>query len=269
MIRLRDYFAGHPVFTTVELAAFHRQAGSGNIGTLRVLLSRQHARGTVLCVRRGVYVVVPLCTGASDVPMDPVLIASRLAPDAVIGYHSALEFHGHAQSVFRRVQFLTRTAARPCSFRATQFQPVRVPRTLRSGREASLGVEAVDRMGLSVRVTTIERTCVDVLDRPDLGGGWEEVWRSLEAVPRFDLDALAAYALRLGNATTVAKVGYFLELNASRLGTSDALLRRLRRRIPKSKHYIDRGSRHGHRLAPRWNLMVPLDVAEQSWREPG
>jgi predicted transcriptional regulator of viral defense system len=46
----------------------------------------------------------------------------------------------------------------------------------------------VSRSGLSLNVTTFERTLVDVLDAPRHGGGWEEIWRSLESVEFFDID---------------------------------------------------------------------------------
>ena len=47
---------------------------------------------------------------------------------------------------------------------------------------------------------------MDVLDRPDLAGGWEEVWRSLESVEFFDIDQVVRYSLLLENATTCAIV---------------------------------------------------------------
>ena len=60
-------------------------------------------------------------------------------------------------------------------------------------------------------MTGLERTLVDVLNRPDLTGSWEEIWRSLESVEFFDLDKVAEYVHLLGNATTAAKVDFFLE----------------------------------------------------------
>jgi hypothetical protein len=42
-----------------------------------------------------------------------------------------------------------------------------------------------------------------VLDGPEHGGGWEEIWRSLESVEFFDLDAVVTYAVKLGSALTV------------------------------------------------------------------
>ena len=35
--------------------------------------------------------------------------------------------------------------------------------------------------GGQVRVTSLERSLVDLLHSPEHGGGWEEIWRSLEA----------------------------------------------------------------------------------------
>ncbi|MBM4105376.1 MAG: transcriptional regulator [Phycisphaerae bacterium] len=262
---LQVFLARHPVFTGDELAQFHERRGSGTLGTLRVLLSRQRARGRVLSVRRGVYAVVPLGMDSESAPVDPYLVASRLARDSVLAYHTALELHGHAQSAFTRYQFLTRTAARACTFRSAVFQPVRVPRALAGRGGDRIGVQTMDRMGLDLRVTTLERTCVDALDRPDLCGGWEEVVRSLESVPSLDLEAVVAYALRLRSATLAAKVGWFLELNAKRLDVPERAIRRLRSRAPKSRQYLDRGSRRGHRLASGWNLMLPTPLAERRW----
>jgi len=57
-------------------------------------------------------------------------------------------------------------------------------------------------------VTSLERTQVDVLVRPDLGGGLEEVWRFLESVEYFDVERVTNYMLKLRSATAVVKVGF-------------------------------------------------------------
>ena len=78
-------------------------------------------------------------------------------------------------------------------------------------------------------MTTLERTLVDVLDAPRHGGGWEEIWRSLESVEFFDVDAVTDYALKLGSAVTVAKVGFFLEQHREELMLEESHLERLQR----------------------------------------
>jgi predicted transcriptional regulator of viral defense system len=199
--------------------------------------------------------------------VDPYLVASRLAPDAVLAYHTALEAHGRAHSVFERFIYLTGHDTRPLAFRSLSFEGVRPPAALRNKGKENFGVEVVDRSGLSVRVTGLERTLVDVLDRPDLGGGWEEIWRSLESVEFFDVEKIVRYALLLGNATTAAKTGYFLDEHRETLMIEDGHLAKLRRHRPKQPHYMDRPVKGKGRLVSEWNLVVPVQVAERSWEE--
>ena len=86
---------------------------------------------------------------------------------------------------------------------------------------------------------------MDVLDRPDLGGGWEEIWRSLEMVEFFDLDVVIEYTLLLENATTAAKVGFFLEQHKEALMVEASHLDPLRARRPLKPHYLMRGHARG------------------------
>ena len=77
-------------------------------------LLRYHVRaGHLLKLRRGLYTVVPAGADPGASPVDPCLLASRLAGDAVLGDHTALELYGKAHSVFREFHFLTGTAPRP------------------------------------------------------------------------------------------------------------------------------------------------------------
>jgi predicted transcriptional regulator of viral defense system len=121
--------------------------------------------------------------------------------------------------------------------------------------------------GLELRVTSLERTLVDVLDRPNLSGSWEEIWRSLESVEFFDLDKVVEYALMLENATTGAKVGFFLEQHREPLMVEDRHLKALRDLRPRQPHYLDRTKRNSGRLVSKWNLVVPIEVIERAWGE--
>ena len=115
-----------------------------------------------------------------------------------------------------------------------------------------------------VRVTSMERTLVDCLDRVDLAGGWEEVWRSLASSPYYEMDRVVAYVGKLGNATTAAKLGFFLEQNQEALRVPESVLQELERLRPRQKHYID-SIRTPGKLVSRWNLIVPPEVLNQTW----
>ena len=265
---LRAFFAAHPIFSRAELTNHLWAYRSGSPRAVDALL-RYHVRaGHLLKLRRALYAVVPAGADPGDSPVDPYLLASRLAADAVLGYHTALEVHGKAHSVFQEFCVLTGTALRPFRFRGQRFRSVAFPRKLVRSAKERTGIEARDRAGLDVAVTGLERTLVDLFDRPDLGGGVEEVWRSLAAVEYFDLEAVTEYALLLGNATTVAKVGLFLEAYRERLMVSDAHLTCLRRYRPRQPHYFENRDSGKARLVAEWNLVVPESVMERAWEEP-
>jgi len=150
---------------------------------------------------------------------------------------------------------------------ATQFKGVKFPKALTLENKASFDVVKADRVGLEVRVTGLERTFVDVLNRPDLTGSWEEIWRSLESVEFFDLDKVASYVDLLGNATTAAKVGFYLEQHRDSLMVDEAHLKTFRDRRPRRPHYLERSRRKAGRFVAAWNLVVPEEVYGRSWEE--
>jgi predicted transcriptional regulator of viral defense system len=203
---------------------------------------------------------------AETVPVDPLLVVGKLAADCVIAYHSALEHYGKAYSTRSEHVALSAHGIHPFTFRELRFRAVPFPRTMGRGTAIRSGFLPQERQGVAVEVTTLERTLVDVLDRPELAGGWEEIWRSLELVEFFDIPQAVDYALRLGNRTTNAKLGFFLDTHSKALMVDDKHLERLRRLRPKQPHPMAR--KLGGKLVPRWNLIVPRSVLERSWEEP-
>jgi predicted transcriptional regulator of viral defense system len=250
------YLNQHSVFTREELAAALLARGRAP-ATVHSHLARWVRQGRIARVKRGVFVRLD---GVDVVrtPVDLVALASRMAPDAAVAYHTALEAHGVAQSVFERLTFVTWTKARATSFQGRDLVPVRPRAALAKADRGEAWVERIERSDVEIRVTDLERTIADVLDRSGLAGGIEEAWRSLEAVPALDPERLEAYVARLGSRTVAAKVGYFLERRREELAVPAGVLDRLRARIPAAPVYMER--RHGGRLVARWALIVPARI---------
>jgi len=167
-------------------------------------------------------------------------------------------------------QQVTYSASRPLekfTFRSQAFQGTRFPEALRRSGKEHFEVQTRERSGVPVRVASLERTLVDVLDRPHQSGGWEEVWRSLESVEFFDLDRVVEYAMLLENATTASKVGFFLDQHREELMVDECHLGALRKMRPRQPHYLDRNRRGPGSLVAAWSLVVPTEVAERSWAE--
>ena len=266
---LREFFDRKPVFTRHELAAYLDKSHSRRPGTRSQVLAYHLRNGNLVRVRNGLYAAVPPGGSPGTFPVDPYLLAGKMADDAVLAFHTALEVQGKAHSVFERFFYLTGGSPRPVHFRSYRFHSVRFPKPLRDKGEEVFGVKTMDRSGVDIRVTSLERALVDLLDRPDLGGGWEEIWRSLESVEYFDLQEVIDYALLLENATTAAKVGFFLSQHRERLMVGDADLERLREHRPRQPHYMDKGGRGTGTLVREWNLVVPTRLLDHSLEEVG
>ena len=266
-VRPLDFLASHPVFTHGEFVAAHTAGGRRSVHTSNNVLAQHVAAGHLLRVRRGLYATVPRGVDPDTAVVDPYLLATKLEADAVVAYHAALQFHGHAYSISNRYTYVTRRHARPFHFRGADFVPVQMPAALRVLPDAGGGVMEVRHAGGLVRVTSLERTLVDVLDAPDHGGGWEEIWRSLESVEFFDLDAVVDYALKLGSALTIARVGFYLEQHRDTLMVEERHLQALRAHAPTQPRYFERRRREPGKFVARWNLVVPERVLSRTWAE--
>jgi predicted transcriptional regulator of viral defense system len=260
-----EFFRRRPVFTGEEFAAHLAAHGEPGKRGLEALLAYHRKAGRLVMVRRGLYAVIPPGYPAETYPVDPFLVASKLAKDAVISHHTALEFHGRAYSVQERFTYTATRPPRPLKFRNHVFQGAVVPKALRQAGEEMFGVSFAERAGMELRVTSLERTLVDVLDRPDLSGTWEEIWRSLESVEFFDLDKVLEYVLLHKNATCAAKVGFYLDQHRKALMVEDRHLKALRDLRPRQPHYLERAKRESGRFVPAWNLVAPREVVEQAW----
>jgi predicted transcriptional regulator of viral defense system len=287
-MRHEPFFLKHAVFTGEDFARHLEKAGRkpgqtvGNVGVKESLIGFNNSvgkgrrkesllayhlkAGRIVRVRRDLYATVPKGESPAQFLVDPYLIASKLAEGAVLSHHTALDLHGRAYSFTGRLTYLAWKPTRPLVFQSNRFLGTKFPKALMDAGQELVGTKVLDRQGQSVLVTTLERTLVDALDRPDLSGGWEEVWRSLESVEYFDLDRVVEYALLLDNATVAAKVGFFLDKRRDALFVTEDHLVPLRSRRPKQPHYLERSRREG-RLVKAWNLVVPVNVLGETWGE--
>jgi predicted transcriptional regulator of viral defense system len=262
---LKKFFLQHPVFTTSEFTEHLGREEKRNVSTRDNLLAYHVNKGHLLRVKQGLYVVVSSDMATMDFSVDPYLLASRMAEDAVLAYHTALDFHSKSYSVYNQFLYLTKHSVRKVSFRNYIFKAVRPPKPLLDQNQSKFGVVSQERNGLKIEVTSLERTLVDLFDKPHLGGGWEEVWRSLESVEFYNINEVIEYALLLNNATTVAKVGFFLEKNQKRFFVDTKDLQKLKKGIPRQPHYMDKKLKG--KFVRQWNLIVPEKILEKSWGE--
>ena len=261
-----EFFARHPIFRFEEFRSVHSGDGQRSPQTTASVLRQHVAAGNLINIRRGLYATVPRGLSVEEFRVDPYLLAAHLTEDSVLAYHAALQFHGKAYSIWNRFHYLTRSRLRRFQFGDAEFVPVQAPTSVRGS--ADLGGNIVERShaGRLIRVTSLERTLVDVLDAPKHGGDWEEIWRSLESIEFFDIDRVIDYASRLGSALTAARVGYFLEQRREELMIEEEHLDALRALAPRQPRYFD-SQRDSGDFVSNWNLIVSDAIRSRAWEE--
>lgn len=254
----REFLASHQVFTVDELRAELGADSPEHSAWLR--LSHAQERGWVERVTRGLY-VSRVGVFASRRP-DPLVVASKLALDARLVFHSALEAHGVAHTVFSRVTVASSSAPRTLTFGSSEYRRLRERPELREDDVRERFTESTIRGGSRLRVSSRECTLVDCLDRPDLAGGLEEVLRSIGSLPSLRVDDVLDYLDVLNSPTLAARVAWALFALRERWHLSDSDQRRFRERLGRGPYYLER-SRTANKFDPLWRLYVPDDIDAQ------
>lgn len=264
-MKLTDFFARHTIFTFDEITAFTKARSSS---TLYNLLRYHVKRRNIIRLRRGMYYVIPKGIDPNACPIDPFLVASKMANDAILGYRTALDLHGKLHSTENEFIYITKTReSKPFTIRDISYRAVSPPTALKRTKQEMFGVQSIDRLGEKILVTNLERTFVDVLDRPYLCGSWEEIWRSLASIEFLDLEYILQYALLLDNATTIAKIGFFLDVHRDRFLVEQHWIEKLKKYKPKMPHYLERGRKKSLKMISEWNLIIPVHLLNRVWEE--
>lgn len=261
-MKLELFFASHPIFTINDLKSFF--GAIKNTSTLANLLHYHKKKGHILLIRRGMYAVIPKNTHGTVI-VDPYLIASKLKEDSILAYQTALALHGKSHTIVNRFYYLTAFKSKNFEFQGNVYQAISIPSNL---KESNVGKDRINRMGLNILLTSLERTFVDILDRPYLCLSWEEISRSIENIEFLDSEAVLEYTLLLDNRTTAAIVGFFLEMNQERWMIPSKHLEKLKKLCPKKPFYLKRSLKGPQKFISSWNLIVPQVIIEKKWEEP-
>lgn len=270
MSAIIGFFEQHPVFTHNEYTKFLLSQGTTNPNTQRELLTYHLKKRRIMRIRHGFFATIPTSfrNVMENFPIDPYLVAGRVTANAVIAYHSAFDFHGVSYSLYHQYLYLSDQVIRPFEFNQTDFICLPFPRSLSKQQATQFEVILTERQGLNLKVTSLERTLVDVIHRPNYGGGWEEIWKTADHISILNLDKVIEYVNLLNNATTTAKLGFFLEHFKEQFGVNESILKVLEAKKPDGIHYLERGKREPGKFLKRWNLVVPTHIIDHSWDEP-
>ena len=169
-------------------------------------LTRLRSEGKVHSIRRGLYHVV-FPSGDTDTP-DLFLVACRVQPTSFLGFHTALEFYGVAHSAYYNEIYIcgpVRNRFRPFTVHGVKIRPVVL-------QDNESGINNLQYHKERIRVSSLERTLIDCIERPEYCGGWEETLNSLMKVGNLDFRVIQQLLLKRKNQFLLQQVGIVLDI---------------------------------------------------------
>ena len=260
---MAGFLEAHPVFTLEDLRLVFSMAGGRGASDV---LQHNKSMGRVAMIKEGLYYAVRPGQSVQNASVDPILVASKLVPDAVISFHTALDALGFAHSEFSTHYCLSNHYRPEMQFRHDHFRVVLTPERLRRKSQELFCTEKIERLGMKITVTGNERTLVECLERPKYCGGFEEMYRSLEKIPFLRPDVLLEYLELREQKNLYARVGFFLSQHRDEFQVEQTFLRRLAANVPSQPVYWSPARTAGVLVKP-WNLIVPESVRDRLWED--
>ncbi len=222
------------------------------------LLRHLADQGWVVRLQRGLYTTVPLeVEDPRNWSADPWAIAAAAFAPGYIGGWTALHHWDLTDQIFSTTVFIT---SRPVPRRRRVIGASIFELRHRSS-EALFGTRRVWRDGTPVDVSDRERTLLDCLDDPSLGGGLRHTVEALVAYAESTdptWQKLIEYGDRLDNRTVFKRLGYIAEM----LGIAgDELIEECRRRISVGTGRLDPSLPDRGPTTGRWALKVNTRIA--------
>lgn len=243
---------GQFIFTLAQFAAALGRPAERTYRALSNLVSR----GWLARLTKGTYLIVPLEAGpGAEWTEDAVVIASRLATPAAVGYWSACHYWNWTEQVPRTV------------FVQTPQKKMRSTRTILGVQYRFVTVRSASFFGTVERpagrgrivVTDREKTLVDALDRPDLCGGIRQMIEILpEAAGAVRWERVETYLEKMGSGALYKRLGFLVETLGAKVlvPERERRLEAWRSRLTGGYAPLDPGGRATGPVSSRWRVRV-------------
>jgi predicted transcriptional regulator of viral defense system len=221
---------------------------TGKMRSAQELLRNYKKKVLVVQVRRNLYAVTDLAT--KIILATKFEIGSHISPTSYISYHSALDYHGVAHQ-----QFFTMYISSENRFNSFEFEGIQYNYCKSNITE---GVETPP-MNSKVKVTDLERTVIDCLDRIDRAGGLEELMHCLAMINYLNEDKLINYLDVYNKAFLYKKAGFVLSKFQQGLKLSENFISFCHRKGAPHVKYLSDGL-ESNIFHKTWNIYAPKNI---------
>jgi len=234
-----------------ELKIFHKKdvvALTGDENAAKEILRRYKKQKLISQVRRDLYVVTDLASKASLA--SKFEIAGHITPSSYLSYHAALEYHGLAHQVFYELYISSKEAFNNFDYEGISYT------FCQSKSEIGVVTPLTDSL---IRVTDLERTMLDCINRIDLSGGLEELVACFAIITYINENKLLEYLHHFDKQILYQKVGFILSYFQKEMKLSTAFFELCKSKIGKSTRYLTDKQESNHYFK-EWKLCAPQNI---------
>jgi len=234
-----------------QLKLFHLKEAvslTGSEDSAKALLYSYKKQGLVNQIRRDLYTVTDLATKINAA--NKFEIGSHINPSAYLSYHTALEYHGVAHQIFYDLYVASEQRFNEFNFDDIHYSYCISP--IKSGVYSPT-------MDSLVKVTNLERTVIDCLDRIDRGGGLEEIIHCFSLITYLDEKKLSAYLADYNKLSLYRKVGFVLQYFSDNVKISNEFILDCQQKGGQHTIYLT-SPEESSAYFSEWKLCAPKNI---------
>ncbi len=228
------------------------------------ILSSLAKKGVAYRIGRGKYAIIPadVLYGRKSFVADPLVVVSELMKDMeyYVAYQSAAHVHGIAEQVPFSTTVVVLKQKRSVKLGNTRIEFV----TMKKSK--FFGFKEVKYSNVFLKVSDLEKTIIDCIDRQDLCGGISEVARTLSnalSTDKLDLAKLLVYAKKFRSYALAQRLGFLLErlYKLNRYHANQNILSDLEQLTGPFVYPLDASGPKKGRVSEKWRIIENVSLA--------
>jgi predicted transcriptional regulator of viral defense system len=212
-------------------------------------------KGVAERIKGGLYARIPesVILSQESYREDSIIVASHLVEEYYLSHLTAMKLHGLSNAYSSTIYITTVSHQRNINYHGNEI------RFVHTTMDRMFGTVEKEYFNSKVHVSDLERTIIDVIDRPNLSGGWNEIVLALKNIETIDTVKMMDHLSRFGKKKTIRIVGYLVDgLLKEGIDLPKPLIMKI---SGNSRLYMDRNT--GGSLNKEWNLIVPDIMKEE------
>ena len=221
----------------------------------RNLASRMVKKNVVERVKPGLFVRVPesLILDKKFYKEDAILIANKSVKKAFLSHYTALSIHGLAERYASEVYVTSLQHHRDIVYHNITIK------FIHTNSRRFFGTKIIDYSNEKITVSDLERTIIDIVNRPQYSGGWVETINCLKNIEKVDWERFLSYIIKFGSKILARRIGYIMD-NLENVSVPAHVKKKIEKWSGKNIYYFD-SSRKGF-FDKNWNVVVPEKIYE-------